>query len=122
DNQISHCSNVCLKMWRASRNVISDNDFSYGIRQQHSACQVHACDSTSALIETGSDHNEFYRNDFRHGGDGVFIRPLNCVVSTGNYFEENDGSYANNIAWESWSPGHTYVRNKANHSSYGFWL
>ncbi|MEQ7125170.1 discoidin domain-containing protein [Actinopolymorpha sp. B11F2] len=122
DNDISHCSNVCLKMWRASRNMISDNNFSYGIRQQNDQCQTHACDSTSALIETGSNDNEFYRNDFTHGGDGVFIRPLNGVVSTGNYFEENDGSYANNNAWESWSPGNTYVRNKGNHSSYGFWL
>lgn len=122
NNDISHCSNVCLKMWRSSRNTISDNNFSYGIRQQNSQCQTHACDSTSALIETGSNDNSFYRNDFTHGGDGVFIRPLNGVVSTGNYFEENDASYANNNAWESWSPGNVYVRNKGNHSSYGFWL
>lgn len=122
DNDISHCSNVCLKMWRASRNRIADNDFSYGIRQVDEACQTHACDSTSALLETGSNNNRITGNDFTHGGDGVFLRPLNGVVSTGNVFEGNDASYANNNAWESWSPGNTFIDNKGNHSSYGFWL
>src|SRR5205823_3993180 len=31
-------------------------------------------------------------------------------------------SYANNNCIESWSPGNTYIQNKANHGSYGFWL
>ncbi|MGP4078746.1 right-handed parallel beta-helix repeat-containing protein [Pseudalkalibacillus sp. R45] len=119
-NDFSHTSNVSLKMWHASENIISDNDFSYGIRIAPG--EVHARDSTSMLMESGSNDNKLYRNDFRHGGDGIFIRVLNGWVSTGNYFEENDTSYANNNAIESWSPGNTYVRNKANHSSYGFWL
>ena len=40
----------------------------------------------------------------------------------GNVFVENDTSYANNNCVESWSPGNTFIRNKANHGSYGFWL
>jgi parallel beta-helix repeat protein len=120
DNDFSHCSNVCLKMWSASRNLIEDNDFSWGIRIAPG--ETHARDSTSALIETASNDNRVLRNDFTHGGDGVFLRPLNGVVSTGNYFEGNDASWAHNNAWESWSPGNTYVGNKGNHSSYGFWL
>ncbi|MEQ4206625.1 discoidin domain-containing protein [Actinopolymorpha sp. B9G3] len=120
DNDFSHCSNVCLKMWSASRNRIEDNNFSWGIRIAPG--ETHARDSTSALIETASNDNRILRNDFTHGGDGVFLRPLNGVVSTGNYFEENDASWAHNNAWESWSPGNTYVRNMGNHSSYGFWL
>lgn len=119
-NDFSHTSNVSLKMWHASENTISDNNFSYGIRI--SPGEVHARDSTSLLMESGSNNNKLYRNDFTHGGDGIFIRVLNGWVSTGNYFEENDTSYANNNAIESWSPGNTYVRNKANYSSYGFWL
>ncbi|MEO2074888.1 MAG: right-handed parallel beta-helix repeat-containing protein [Bacillus sp. (in: firmicutes)] len=119
-NDFSHTSNVSLKMWHASENTISDNNFSYGIRIDPG--ETHARDSTSLLMETGSNNNKLYRNDFTHGGDGIFIRVLNGWVSTGNYFEENDASYANNNAIESWSPGNTYVRNKANHSSYGFWL
>lgn len=119
-NDFSHSSNVCLKLWNASDNLISDNDFSYGLRI--SPGEVHARDSTSLLVESGSNDNKFYRNDFTYGGDGIFIRVLNGWVSTGNYFEENDCSYANNNAVESWSPGNTYVRNIVNYSSYGFWL
>ncbi|WP_274362042.1 right-handed parallel beta-helix repeat-containing protein [Paenibacillus thermotolerans] len=120
NNDFSRTSNVSLKMWNASGNVISDNNFSYGIRIAPG--EVHARDSTSMLMESGSNDNRLYRNDFTHGGDGIFIRVLNGWVSTGNYFEENDTSYANNNAIESWSPGNTYVRNIANYSSYGFWL
>lgn len=119
-NDFSYCSNVCLKLWTSSRNQILDNNLSYGIRI--SPGEVHARDSTSVLIESGSNDNAFYRNDITHGGDGVFIRVLNGWVSTGNLFVENDCSFANNNCVESWSPGNTYIRNKANHGSYGFWL
>jgi parallel beta-helix repeat protein len=120
NNDFSHCSNVCLKMETASRNHIADNNLSYGIRIKPG--EVHARDSTSVLIESGSNDNQFFRNDIRYGGDGVFIRVLNNWVSTGNLFVENDCSYANNNCFEAWSPGNTYIRNKANHGSYGFWL
>lgn len=120
DNDFSHCTNVCLKMWRACKNMIADNDFSYGIRI--SPGEVHARDSSSHLMEAGSNYNKFFRNDFSHGGDGIFIRVLNGWNSIGNYFEENDCSYANNNGVESWAPGNTYVGNIVNYSSYGFWL
>ena len=119
-NDLSHCSDVCLKMWIACRNVIRDNNLSYGLRIKPG--EVHARDSTSVLVESGSNDNRFYRNNITHGGDGVFIRVLNGWVSTGNLFIENDCSYANNNGFEAWSPGNTYVRNQANHCSYGFWL
>jgi parallel beta-helix repeat protein len=119
-NDFSHCSNVCLKMLTASRNIISDNNLSYGIRI--SPGEVHARDSTGVLIESGSNNNKLYRNDVRYGGDGIFIRVLNNFVSTGNLFQENDCSYANNNCVESWSPGNTFIKNKANHGSYGFWM
>jgi parallel beta-helix repeat protein len=101
-------------------NIITDNDLSWGLRMKEG--EVHARDSTCVLIETGSNDNRFERNDITHGGDGVFLRPLNGWVSTGNVFIENDCSYANNNGFESWSPGNTFLRNKANHCSYGFWL
>ena len=122
DNDFSHCSNTCAKLWRSSRNQFLNNNLSYGIRIDRAAGEVHARDSTSVLIETGSDDNYWYRNDITHGGDGVFIRPLNRWVSRGNVFVENDTSYANNNCVESWSPGNTFIGNKANHGSYGFWL
>ena len=120
DNTFSHCSNVCLKMWNACGNRVLDNTLSWGLRMK--AGEVHARDSTSVLIESGSNDNRFKRNDITHGGDGIFIRPLNGWVSTRNVFVANDCSYANNNGFESWSPGNTFIRNKANHCSYGFWL
>lgn len=120
NNDFSRCSNVCLKMWLSCRNVVRDNNLSYGLRI--SPGEVHARDSTSVLLETGSNDNRFEGNDITHGGDGVFIRVLNGWCSTGNVFVENDCSYANNNGFESWSPDNTYIRNKANHCSFGFWL
>ncbi|MBP3962057.1 right-handed parallel beta-helix repeat-containing protein [Paenibacillus lignilyticus] len=119
-NNFSHCTNVCLKLWGSSNNEIDGNVMSYGIRIAPG--EVHARDSTSVLIESGSNDNRILNNDFTYGGDGVFIRSLNGFVSTGNYFEGNDASYAHNNAWEVWDPGNVFVRNLGNHSSYGFWL
>lgn len=122
DCDFSECSNTCAKLWKASRNRFLRNNLSYGIRIDRSRGEVHARDSAGVLIETGSDDNYWYQNDITHGGDGVFIRPLNRWVSRGNVFVENDMSYANNNCVESWSPGNVFIRNKANHGSYGFWL
>ncbi|MCY2991562.1 MAG: right-handed parallel beta-helix repeat-containing protein [Planctomycetota bacterium] len=120
DNDFSHTSNTCLKLWNSCRNQIRHNVLSYGIRIKPG--EVHARDSTSVLVESGSNDNRFLDNDCTHGGDGVFIRVLNGWVSTGNVFERNDCSYANNNCVEAWAPRNTYLYNKANHGSYGFWL
>ena len=63
-----------------------------------------------------------FGNDITHGGDGIFHSAAQWLGSRGNLFVENDTSYANNNCIESWSPGNTYIRNTANHGSYGFWL
>ena len=120
DNDFSHTSNTCLKLWTACRNTIRKNNLSYGLRIDPG--EVHARDSTGVLIESGSNDNQFVGNNCTHGGDGIFVRVLNGWVSTGNVFEENDCSFANNNCVEAWSPRNTWVRNKANHGSYGFWL
>jgi hypothetical protein len=122
DNDLSHCSNTAVSLWKASRNRFLRNNLSYGIRIDRAAGEVHARDSTGVLIETGSNDNYWFRNDVTHGGDGIFIRPLNRWISRGNVFVENDTSYANNNCVESWSPGNIFIRNKANYGSYGFWL
>lgn len=120
DNDFSHTSNVGLRLWTACRNEFYNNNFSWGLRKE--PYEIHARDSACVLIETGSNNNKFIKNDMRFGGDGLFIRSLNGWMSTGNYFEENDTSFANNNAIEAWDEGNIYVRNKANFSSYGFWL
>ena len=120
NNDFSHCTNVCMKLWDSCNNSLQNNNFSHGIRL--SPGEVHARDATSVLIEAGSNHNKFMSNDCTFGGDGVFIRALNGWPSVGNYFENNDCSYANNNGFESWCEGNVYIRNKANYCSYGFWL
>ena len=119
-NDFSRASNTCLKLWTSCRNVVRDNDLSRGIRIDPG--EVHARDSTCVLLESGSNDNRFLGNDCTHGGDGIFIRVLNGWVSTGNVFEGNDCSGANNNCIEAWSPRNTWIRNKANGGSYGFWL
>jgi parallel beta-helix repeat protein len=122
DNNFSHCSNVCARLWRSCRNRFLNNNLSYGLRIDVSKGEKHARDSTGILLEDASHDNYWYRNDITHGGDGIFIRALRTAKSTGNVFIENDTSYANNNCVESWCPNNTFIRNKANHGSYGFWL
>jgi parallel beta-helix repeat protein len=120
DNDFSFTSDTCLKLWHSCRNEFHRNKLSHGIRINPG--EVHARDSTCVLIESGSNDNRFIENDCTYGGDGIFIRVLNGWVSTGNVFEKNDCSYANNNCVEAWSPRNIYRSNKANHGSYGFWL
>jgi parallel beta-helix repeat protein len=119
-NDYSHTSDTCLKLWSSCGNAIERNKLSYGLRIKTG--EVHARDSCCVLIESGSNHNRLTENDCTHGGDGIFVRVLNGWVSTGNVFERNDVSYANNNGFEAWSPRNTYRRNTANRCSYGFWL
>jgi parallel beta-helix repeat protein len=120
DCDFSHSSNVCLRLWHSSRNDVAGCDLSWGLRIAPG--ERHARDSTCVLLESGSDGNVLERNDCTHGGDGIFVRVLNQWPSTGNSFEGNDASWANNNGFEAWSPGNSYVGNRANHCSYGFWL
>jgi parallel beta-helix repeat protein len=120
ENDFSHTSDTCLKLWTACRNRIRKNNLSWGLRIKPG--EVHARDSACLLVEAGSNDNYFADNDITHGGDGVFIRALNGWVSSGNLLERNDASYAHNNCFEAQSPGNTYRGNKANHGSHGFWL
>lgn len=120
NNDFSYASNMCVKLWNACSNTIDSNNLSWGLRIKPG--EVHARDSAGMLIESGSDFNIVRNNDLTHGGDGLFLRVLNGWHSRFNLFENNDCSYANNNAIEAWADSNTYIRNKANHSSYGFWM
>jgi parallel beta-helix repeat protein len=84
-------------------------------------------DATGFLIVYKSCRNIFRRNCARLGGDGFFLagmtpqmEPVGCDE---NLFEENDGSYSPNIAFEAtFSRGNVYRNNFANYCNYGFWL
>ena len=73
DNDFSHTSNTCLKMWNSCRNRLEKNNLSYGLRI--SPGEVHARDSTSVLVESGSNDNHFTGNDCTHGGRWS-VRPV----------------------------------------------
>lgn len=120
NNDFSFASNMCVKMWNSSYNVIDKNNLSWGLRIRPG--EVHARDSAGLLMDSRCDHNRITNNDITHGGDGIFVRALNGWQSCHNIFINNDCSYANNNAIEAWSNHNTYIRNKANDSSYGFWL
>ena len=119
-NRFSHASNVGLKLWHSSHNHVAGNDFSHGLRIRSG--ETHARDSASVLMEAGSCHNRLLDNDCTFGGDGIFIRCLNGWSSRFNHLEGNDASHAHNNAIECWSADNVFIRNRANHSSYGFWL
>lgn len=119
-NDFSYCSNMCVKMWNSCHNTIDHNNLSWGLRIKPG--EVHARDSAGLLMESGCDHNRIRYNDLTHGGDGIFIRVLNGWHSRYNLFEGNDCSYANNNAIEAWANDNVWLRNKANYSSYGFWM
>ncbi len=59
ENDFSHTSNTCLKLWHSSGNHVSKNVLSHGIRMKSG--EVHARDSTSVLIESGSNGNHSSR-------------------------------------------------------------
>ncbi len=120
ENDFSHTSNTCASLWTACRNRIVKNDLSWGIRIKPG--EVHARDSACVMVQAGSDDNYFADNDITHGGDGVFIRPYAGWTSSGNVFERNDASYANNNCIEAQCPRNTYRHNKANHGSHGIWV
>jgi parallel beta-helix repeat protein len=120
ENDFSHTSNTCLSLWTACRNRVLRNNLSWGIRIKPG--EVHARDSACVLVQAGSDDNYFADNDITHGGDGVFLRPFAGWTSSGNVFERNDASYANNNCIEAQCPRNTYRHNKANHGSHGIWV
>ncbi len=84
-------------------------------------------DAAGFLIVHGSCRNIFRGNLARMGGDGFFLagltpafEPVGC---DDNLFEQNDGSWSPNIAFEAtFSRGNIYRDNHANHCNYGFWL
>jgi parallel beta-helix repeat protein len=84
-------------------------------------------DAAGFLIIHSSSNNVFRRNLARLGGDGFFLAGLSPefepVPCNNNLFEENDGSWSPNIAFEAtFSAGNIYRGNRANHCNYGFWL
>lgn len=128
-NNASYCSAWGFSLYQTSASLYEDNCADYccryeprGPRQGHMGA-----DAAGFLIVHSSCDNIFRRNLARLGGDGFFLAGLSPhlekVPCNNNRFEENDGSYSPNIAFEAtFSAGNVYMHNLANHCNYGFWL
>jgi parallel beta-helix repeat protein len=128
-NNASYCSGWGFHLYETSDCVYEDNIADYccrweprGPRQGHMGA-----DAAGFLIIRSSSRNIFRRNLARLGGDGFFLAGLSPsyepVPCNDNLFEENDGSWSPNIAFEAtFSAGNVYRNNFANHCNYGFWL
>lgn len=128
-NNASYCSGFGFHLYDTSDSVYENNCADYccrweprGERRGHMGA-----DSAGFLIIHNSSRNLFCRNLARLGGDGFFLAGLSPrfepVPCNENRFEENDGSYSPNIAFEAtFSSGNVWVNNYANFCNYGFWL
>ena len=128
-NNASYCSAWGFCLWKTCDSLYEDNIADYCCRYQpRGPRQGHVgADAAGFLIITSSSRNVFRRNLARLGGDGFFMAGLSMTLGevpcNDNLFEENDGSYSPNIAFEStFCARNTFRNNAANHCNYGFWL
>jgi parallel beta-helix repeat protein len=128
-NVASYCSGFGFHLYQTSHSLYEENCADYCCRYEpRSERTGHlGADAAGFLIVYSSSHNIFRRNLARLGGDGFFLAGLSPkyerVPCNDNLFEENDGSYSPNIAFEAtFSARNIYRNNYANHCNYGFWL
>ena len=129
ENNASYCSGFGFHLYQTSSSLYEDNCADYCCRwEPRGGRKGHmGADATGFLIIYSSCHNIFRRNLARMGGDGFFLAGLSPsfepVPCNDNLFEENDGSWSPNIAFEAtFSARNVYRNNYANHCNYGFWL
>lgn len=138
-NNASYCSGWGFHLYHTGESLFEDNIADYCCRweprplpaetaAENTLWRGHlGADAAGFLIVYGSCSNIFRRNLARLGGDGFFLAGL---APTGelcgcddNLFEENDGSYSPNIAFEAtFSRGNIFRHNRASGGNYGFWL
>lgn len=128
-NNASFQSGWGIHLYNSSDNVIQDNlaDWCNRIHKRGERYYYPGADAAGLLMVWNSSRNVVRRNMFRGGGDGVFVAgyraPTDKAPCNDNVFEENDGSYSPNNAFEStFCKGNVFRRNRANASNYGFWL
>jgi len=134
NNNASYCSGWGFHLYATSNSLFEENIADYCSRWEPrpkitgDIFNGHmGADAAGFLILYSSCNNVFRRNLARMGGDGFFLGGLSpnfdVVPCNNNLFEENDGSWSPNIAFEAtFSAGNIYRNNQANHCNYGFWL
>ena len=128
-NVANYCSGFGFHLYDTSDSLYEHNyaDFCCRYEPRGERYGHMGADATSFLIVYKSCRNTFRRNYARLGGDGFFLagmtpqmEPVGCDE---NLFEENDGSFSPNIAFEAtFCRGNVYRNNFANYCNYGFWL
>lgn len=128
-NNASYCSGWGFHLYETSDCLFEENWADYCCRY-HPRGERHGhmgADAAGFLIVSSSCRNVFRRNMARMGGDGFFLAGMNAMLQnvdcSDNLFEENDGSYSPNIAFEAtFSSRNVFRNNLANACNYGFWL
>lgn len=128
-NLANYCSGFGFHLYDTCNSYFVDNYADYCCRYQPRDNNTGhlGADAAGFLIVYRSCRNVFRGNRARLGGDGFFLAGLTHqgehAGCDDNLFEDNDGSYSPNIAFEgTFSRGNVYRRNRASASNYGFWL
>ena len=128
-NNASFQSGWGIHLFDSRRNIVQDNlaDWCNRIHKRGENYYYPGADAAGLLMIWNSSNNVIRRNMFRGGGDGVFVAGYHPkhgkLPCNDNLFEENDGSYSPNNAFEStFCRGNIFRNNRANASNYGFWL
>jgi parallel beta-helix repeat protein len=130
-NNASFNSGYGLLLYESSENIVEGNTADF-------CCRVYTSDPTSDRYDNGADaaalvmmcnssRNVVRDNRLRGSGDGVFLGGFHKdqikVPCNDNVFENNDGSFSPNIAFEAtFSQRNLFRNNRADNCTYGFWL
>lgn len=130
-NDASHNSGYGILLFESSENLVEDNTADF-------CCRVYApdpggeryhngADAAALVIMCSSSKNIIRNNRLRSSGDGVFLGGFHKdqvkVPCNDNLFENNDGSFSPNIAFEAtFSQRNVFRNNRAENCAYGFWL
>lgn len=124
DNDVSGNSGWGIHLWKSTRNTIVRNNASRNVRCE-SPRYSRGCDSAALLLREQSDSNFIADNDLSWSGDGFFLsghRPL-VGPSIGNMVIRNDATHSYHNAFEAtFSTWNSFIENRADSSTYGFWL
>jgi parallel beta-helix repeat protein len=135
---LSYNNNWGIHLWNAGHNIILKNHAIWcttGAGQLYQALGGWSTlDSAGICLEHASNNNLVEDNDFRFGGDGIFVRanegplvPGRTVPprfsSDNNCFRNNDCSFSPNNAIEVDLVANTIIEeNNCSNSNYGLWL
>ncbi len=133
-NNASFNSGFGLGMFSSSDNRVTNNtaDFCcrvYQVTKDNPLTERYhnGADAAGLVMMGGCCRNTVARNRLRGGGDGVFLGGFNKdlikMPCDDNLFEDNDGSWSPNIAFEAtFSARNVFRNNRADNCNYGFWL